>query len=168
MSAKARAAGGVPDANVIGDCEGAMKYIKASPYSNGKVGVIGTCSGGRHSFLAACRVKGFDAAVDCWGGRVVQAQADLTAAQPVAPIDLTKDLSCPLLGIFGNDDQSPTPEQVNRHEEELKKHGKKYTFHRYDGAGHGFWYYHTDRYRPTQAMDAWSKVFQFFAENLKG
>ncbi len=167
MAAKARAAGGVPDDSVVGDCEGAMKYLKGLPYSNGKVGLIGTCSGGRHTFLTACRVKGFSAAVDCWGGRVICAKEELTPAQPVAAIDYTKDLSCPLLGIFGNEDQNPPPAQVNQQEEALKKFGKDYKFHRYDGAGHGFWYYHTDRYRPVQAMDAWSKVFEFFGRNLK-
>jgi carboxymethylenebutenolidase len=167
MAAKARAAGGVPDDSVVGDCEGAMKYLKGLPYSNGKVGLIGTCSGGRHTFLTACRVKGFNAAVDCWGGRVVCAKEELTPAQPVAAIDYTKDLSCPLLGIFGNEDQNPPPAQVNQQEKALKKFGKDYKFHRYDGAGHGFWYYHTDRYRPVQAMDAWSKVFAFFGEHLQ-
>ena len=167
VSAKARAEGGVPDDSVVGDCEGAMKYLRTQPYSNGKVGVIGTCSGGRHAFLAACQVEGLNAAVDCWGGGVITAKEDLTPARPVAPIDYTEKLGCPLLGIFGNEDQSPTPEQVNRHEEELKKYGKNYTFHRYDGASHGFWYYHTERYRPTQAMDAWNKVFEFFGEHLR-
>ena len=81
--------------------------VKALPYTNGKVGIIGTCSGGRHSVLVASSVQGFDAVVDCWGGRVVMAQEDLTPAMPVAPIDLTEQLSCPILGLFGNDDQSP-------------------------------------------------------------
>lgn len=166
MAAKARAAG-VSDDSVVGDCEGAMKYLRALPYSNSKVGIIGTCSGGRHSFLAACRIEGIDAAVDCWGGRVVASKEELTPNQPVAPIDYTEKLSCPLLGLFGNEDQFPTPEQVNRLEEELKKYGKNYKFYRYDGAGHGFWYYHTDRYRPQQAMDAWNKVFEFFGEHLQ-
>ena len=43
---------------------------------------------------------------------------------------------------------------MNQHEEELKKHGKNYEFHRYDGAGHGFFYWHRPLYRPEQAMDA--------------
>ena len=85
---------------------------------------------------------------------------------PVAPIDMTKDLSCPLLGLFGNDDRAPSPEQVNQHEAELKKHGKSYEFHRYDGAGHGFFYWHRPLYRPEQAMDGWSKVFAFFGKHL--
>ena len=166
ISAKVRNEGGVPDESVVGDCAGAIKYIKSQPNSNNKVGVIGTCSGGRHAFLLACQASGVDAAVDCWGGRVAVPKEELTPSQPVAPIDYTEKLDCPLLGIFGNDDHNPTPEQVNRLEEELKKHGKNYAFHRYDGAGHGFWYYHTEMYRPKQAMDSWEKVFEFFGEHL--
>ena len=166
VSARVRKEGGVPDESVIGDCEGAIKYLKSQPCSNNKVGVIGTCSGGRHAFLAACQASGVDAAVNCWGGRVVASQEELNPAQPVAPIDYTEKLNCPLLGIFGNDDHNPTPEQVNRLEEKLKKYGKNYSFHRYDGAGHGFWYYHTEMYRPKQAMDSWNKVFEFFWEHL--
>lgn len=167
VAAKARDAGGVSDDSVMGDCEGALKYLTALPYSNGRTGVIGMCSGGRHAFLAACRVSGINAAVDCWGGRVVASKENLTAAQPVAPIDYTHQLGCPLLGLFGNEDQFPTPEEVDLHEEELKKYGKDYKFYRYDGAGHGFCYYHTDRYRPQQAMDAWERVFDFFEEHLR-
>ena len=77
-----------------------------------------------------------------------------------------KDLLTPLIGIFGNDDRAPSPEQVNQHEAELKKHGKNYEFHRYDGAGHGFFYWHRPLYRPEQAMDGWSKVFAFFGKHL--
>ena len=68
---------------------------------------------------------------------------DLTSNHPVAPIDFPASLRCPLLGLFGNDDQAPTPEQVDQHEEKLKAASKNYEFHRYDGAGHGFFYYHT-------------------------
>lgn len=167
VAAKARSLGGVPDASVIGDCDGALRYLKSQPYSNGKIGIIGTCSGGRHAFMAACQLNGLDAAVECWGARVVAAPADLTPAQPVAAIDMTPDLGCPLLGIFGNDDKYPTPEQVDKHEAELKKYGKDYTFYRYDGAGHGFWYYHTESYRPKQTMDSWQKLFEFLAQHLR-
>ena len=168
VAAKARAQGGVPDESVIGDCEASLRYLKSLPNSNGKVGIIGSCSGGRHAYLVACRVKGFNATVDCWGGRVVMSKEELTAQCPVAPIDYTKDLSSPLLGLFGNDDQNPSPEMVNKLEAELKKYGKDYEFHRYDGAGHGFWYYDRPAYRPQQAMDGWQKVFTFFSKHLQG
>lgn len=166
IAATARGAGGVSDDQVLGDCEAALGYLKAQPNSNGKVGVIGTCSGGRHSYMVACRSDAFDAVVDCWGGNVVMPAANLTENQPVAPIDYTENLSCPVLGLFGNDDQSPPPEQVDQLEAELKKHGKDYEFHRYDDAGHGFWYYHRPMYRQEQAMDSWEKMFAFFGKHL--
>ena len=166
VAAKVRAAGGVPDDQVVGDVEGAMRYLRSLPYINGKVGVFGTCSGGRHACLTACRAKGFDAAVDCWGGRVVMSREELTPKQPVAPIDYTRDLSCPLLGLFGEEDKGPTPEQVTRHEEELKKHGKTYAFHMYPNAGHGFFYYDRPAYRQQQAVDGWQKIFAFLQTHL--
>ncbi|MBO0894414.1 MAG: dienelactone hydrolase family protein, partial [Acidimicrobiales bacterium] len=101
-------------------------------------------------------------------GGVVMAPDQLSPARPVAPIDLTKDLNAPLLGLFGNDDQAPTPEQVDQHEAELKKLGKDYEFHRYDGAGHGFFYYQAPMYRQQQAMDGWNKIFPFFEKHLQG
>ena len=166
VGAKVRGDGGVPDDQVMGDVEGSMRYLRSLPYLNGKVGVFGTCSGGRNTLLAACRIAGFDAAVDCWGGRVVVSRDELTAKQPVAPIDYTKDLSCPLLGLFGEEDANPTPAQVDQHEEELKKHNKTYEFHMYPNAGHGFFYYDRAAYRQEQAVDGWGKLFAFFEKHL--
>jgi len=164
VAAKARGGGGVPDAQVAGDCYGASQQLKNSRNANGKVGIIGSCSGGRHAYMAACSTRAFDAVVDLWGGRVVQ--DELTAMQPASPVTMTKDLNCPVLGIFGNDDTAPSPAQVDQHEAELKQQGKPYEFHRYDGAGHGFWYYDRPIYRPQQAMDSWGKVLDFFGRTL--
>ena len=169
VGARVRAAGGVADDQVMGDVKGAMAYLRAQPNSNGKVGVIGFCSGGRQSYLAGCTISGLDAVVDCWGGSViVNDKKDLDAKKPVAPIDLTEKMTAPLLGIFGNDDKNPDPVQVNRTEEVLRKLGKNYEFHRYDGAGHGF--FHTARpgYRPEQANDGWAKVLAFYKKYLGG
>ena len=94
------------------------------------------------------------------------APEQLTAKFPVSPLDYTKDLSCPILGLFGEEDTSPTPEQVRRHEEELKKNGKNYEFHIYPNAGHGFFYYNRPNYRQEQAEDGWKKVFAFLEKHL--
>ena len=166
VAAAARAAGGAPDAQALGDIAAAADYLRRQPISNGKIGVIGFCSGGRQAYMAACKIDGLDAAVDCWGGRVVVSPEELNERQPQAPIDMTPSMRAPLLGLFGNDDPNPDPAQVNRIEEELKRHGKEYEFYRYDGAGHGF--FATDRpgYRPEQAVDGWKKVFAFFEKHL--
>jgi carboxymethylenebutenolidase len=166
VAAAVRGVGGVADDQVLGDVAGALAYLRSLPYSSGRVAVFGTCSGGRHAFLAACRIPGFAAAVDCWGGRVVIAPEELTPKQPVAPLDYTADLGCPLLGLFGEDDRSPSPEQVARHEAALKQHGKAYVFHMYPGAGHGFFYYDRPNYRQAAAVDGWQKVFAFLGQHL--
>ena len=48
---------------------GAAAYLRNLTSANGKIGVIGYCSGGRQSVLAAATVP-LDAAVDCYGGLV--------------------------------------------------------------------------------------------------
>ena len=166
VAAKVRGDGGIPDDQAVGDFAGAMHFLRALPYVNGNVGIFGTCSGGRHAYLAACRAKGFDAVIDCWGGRVVMPPDQLNEKFLVAPLDYTEDLPCPILGLFGNEDSNPTPEQVDIHEAELKKHNKTYEFHRYDGAGHGFFYYQYAAYRQAQAVDGWQKVFAFLEKYL--
>jgi carboxymethylenebutenolidase len=161
VAAKVRAAGGIPDDQAVGDLAGAMKFLRSFTDSSGRIGVFGTCSGGRHAFLAACRTSGFDAVIDCWGGGVVMPAEALSPMRPVAPIDYTKELSCPILGLFGEEDQNPTPGMVAQHEAELKKYGKDYEFHMYAGAGHGFFYHHRPGYRQEQAVDGWGKIWAF-------
>ena len=166
VAARVRSEGGVPDDQAVGDAEGAMRYLRALPFNSSKVGVIGSCSGGRLTYLTACRVEGFDAAVDLWGGRVVMAKEEINPKMPKAPVEYTKDLSCPLLGIFGEEDTSPTPQQVSQTEQEMKKHHKSYEFHMYPEAGHGFFYYDRPSYRQEQAVDAWKKVWVFLEKHL--
>ena len=159
-------AGGQYDADVMDDTKSCLDFLKMQKTSNGKVGVIGMCSGGRHAFMAACLIEGFDAAVDCWGGGVVQAEESLKPQQPVSPHTYTEKLNIPLLGIFGNDDKRPDVNEVNALEEELKKYGKNYEFHRYDEAGHGIWYYDKPMYRQEAAMDSFNKTLDFFDRYL--
>ena len=78
VAAAARGAGGVSDTSVIADGQAALDLIKSMPTSNGKVGVIGTCSGGRHALLVGTRVPGFGAIADLWGANVVVTPDRLT------------------------------------------------------------------------------------------
>jgi len=112
-AAIARANGGVPDERLVGDAGGAAEHLRALPGSNGKVGVIGYCSGGRQSFLAACSLQ-LDAAVDCYGACVVNAPPAGMPLKVTPIVGLSKDLSCPLLGLFGADDQYPRTRRDRR------------------------------------------------------
>lgn len=110
-AATARAGGGVPDERLVGDVGGAAQWLRDRADSNGKVGVIGFCSGGRQAVLAACSLPA-DAAVDCYGAFVV-GQPPEGFPIAVSPLnDRLPSLSCPLLGLFGAEDSHPSPEQV--------------------------------------------------------
>ena len=152
-AAAARDAGGVPDEQCLGDVQGAIDTLRARSESNGKAGVIGYCSGGRQTFMVACTLD-VDAAVDCYGGR--------------ANIDLGPNLRCPLLGLFGEEDQSPSPDDVAAMAKVLEENGKTFDFHTYEGAGHAFFSVDRPSYRVDAAKDGWKQIWNFFGQHLQG
>ena len=166
-AAAARAGGGVPDEQFVGDAGAAVNALRALPTSNGKVGVIGYCSGGRHTFLTAVSLP-VDAAVDCYGAFVVGPLPDGFPLKIGPIVDKTPQLGCPLLGLFGLDDQFPNPEQVDELEAALKANNKTYEFHRYEGAGHAFFSVDRTAFRPEAALDGWQRIFSWFGTYLKG
>ncbi len=164
-AATARAQGGVPDVRLLGDVGGAAAHLRSLGTSNSKVATIGYCSGGRQSFLAACSLD-LDAAVDCYGAFVIGPPPDgfpLTV-EPIA--HLAPDLSCPLLGLFGADDQYPSTEEVAELERILTEAGKEFEFHTYEGAGHAFFSVNRPSYRPEAAMEGWQRIWEFFGRYL--
>ena len=74
-AAAARSLGGVPDDRLVGDVAGAASYLRGLTNANGRVGVIGYCSGGRQAFLAGCSLD-LQAAVDCYGAFVIEPVPD--------------------------------------------------------------------------------------------
>ncbi|GAB3153270.1 dienelactone hydrolase family protein [Microbispora hainanensis] len=165
QAAAARAKGGVPDEQLVGDVAGAAAYLKGLEHANGKVGVIGYCSGGRQTFLAACSLQ-IDAAVDCYGAFVVTPPPAEFSLKAAPLISLAGKLSCPLLGLFGADDTHPSPEEVGVLSAELDKLGKEHKFQIFPDAGHGFFATDRSSYRPAAAVEGWKKVFGFFGRHL--
>jgi carboxymethylenebutenolidase len=166
-AATARAQGGVPDERLIGDVGGAAAYLRSLPTSNGKVGVIGYCSGGRQSVLAACNLD-LDAAVDCYGAFVIGTPPEGFPLQVSNLVDQLPNLRCPLLGLFGNEDKYPSPEQVDELDEILTRLDKPHEFHRYDGAGHAFFSVDRPSYNVAAATDGWQRIETFYNTHLGG
>jgi carboxymethylenebutenolidase len=162
-AAAVRAQGGVPDEQVAADVDACARYLRAQTNANGKVGVIGHCSGGRHTFLAATAVD-IDAAVVCYGGMIVGEKSPYPVMVPL--VDRVEQVRCPILGLWGNDDQFPTPAQVDVLDEALTAAGKPHEFHRYDGAGHGFFSVDRPAYRVEAAIDGWQRISDFFGTQL--
>ncbi|MBT3989816.1 MAG: dienelactone hydrolase family protein [Rhodospirillaceae bacterium] len=158
---------GFDDKEIHADQEAAYQWlIGRDDVDNDRIGILGHCLGGRQSWLAACLNPNYKAIAIMWGGNVREGWG---AGNP-APIDLAANIKCPVLGIFGNDDGNPSPEDVDAYEQALKDAGVEYTFHRYDGAGHAFMNPTSGRdpdpYRPEASEDSWAKQLAFLAEAL--
>jgi carboxymethylenebutenolidase len=164
-AATARANGGVPDDRLIGDVAGAAAHLRSLATSNAKVGVIGYCSGGRQSVLAACNVD-LDAAVDCYGAFVVGTPPDGFPLKVTNLVDQLPNLRAPLLGLFGKEDSYPSAEQVAELDEILTADGKPHEFHSYDDAGHAFFAVERPSYRVAAANDGWERITEFYATHL--
>jgi carboxymethylenebutenolidase len=149
----------------VGDVGGAAEYLRSLPTSNGTVGVIGYCSGGRQSVLAACNLD-LDAAVDCYGALVTGTPPEGYPLKVGNLVDQIPRLRCPVLGLFGNEDKRPSPKDVDEFERLLQEHGKTYEFRRYDGAGHGFFAVDRPSYRVAAANDGWERIAEFYGRYL--
>ena len=128
------------------------------------LGITGYCFGGMMSWLGAVNNPNYKACTIFWGGGINAGRPE--DAQP--PIELAAQMPCPVMGFFGNDDQRPSPADVDEYAAALEGAGKEFTFHRYDGAGHAFQDFSRDRYRKEASDDAWEKVLAFFGQTLKG
>ena len=169
IGARVRAAGGVADAQVVGDVAGAAAYLRAQPNASGKVGDHRLLLGRPARLSDGLQRAGLRRAGGLLGRQRRGRRSGETARRPQAGRADRPDREArraPLIGIFGNDDANPNREHVNKTEAVLKKLGKDYEFHRYDGCGHAFFNWARPAYRPEQAADGWAKVFAFLKKHI--
>jgi carboxymethylenebutenolidase len=164
-AALVRAAGGVPEDRLLGDLDGAARHLRGLSSTNDRVGVIGYCSGGRQAFLAALKLP-IDAAVDCYGAFVAGIPPEGFPLKVRPLVGEAAELSCPLLGLFGAQDRTPSPEHNAELAAELTRLGKTFEFHEYPDAGHAFFAVDRPSYRPQAAVDGWRRIFDFYGRYL--
>lgn len=163
--AVARANGGIPDDRLVGDVAGCVRWLRELPTSNGKVGLIGHCSGGRHAVLAGCNIE-VDAVVDCYGAYVIRSAPAELGVRMSGLEDQLPRLSAPLLGLFGKEDKAPSPADVVVLDRLLTEYGKEHEFHSYDDAGHAFFAADRPAYRQAAAVDGYQRIAAFFARTI--
>ncbi|MBS36836.1 MAG: hypothetical protein CMO26_13040 [Thiotrichales bacterium] len=136
--------------------DGALPEVSA-------VGILGHCWGGRIAWLGACHLPDLAGCAVFYGGRI---KMPFAGGEP-APISLADQIRCPLLGIFGNDDTAPSPDDVDDYARALSDAGVLHEFHRYDCAGHGFQdFTNGQRYAEQASEDAWCKALDFFQRTV--
>ena len=159
---------GLSDAQAVRDLEAASDHLTARDDASGKVGCIGFCSGGRQTLLFACRSDKLDAAVDCWGGFITRARpdAETTPERPAPPLDMIEDLRCPLLAVFGAEDQNPAPADAQELQNRAQAYGKDVTVTVFQDAGHAFLADYRPSYREGAAFALWPQIVSYFETHL--
>lgn len=153
------------DDQVSDDCQAAFDWLAAHDSVDAdRIGIVGHCWGGRVAWVSAVNNPNYKACTIFYGGRIKVAMGDNTPP----PIELAAQMPCSVLGLFGNEDQGPSPEDVADYSAALTAAGIEHEFHGYDGAGHGFQdKFAPDRYNAEACEDAWGKAIAYFDSKLK-
>lgn len=145
---------GLPDARAVADLTAAARWLLDDKGSAGKpVGVMGFCMGGRLALMTAA------------SGAPVRACADFYGSPTLGEAEIAK-VGCPVLGIFGADDQSIPVDSIRGFEKAMTDAGRAIDVTIYPGAGHAFLNETRANYRPEQAADAWKKLLAFLSARL--
>ena len=146
-----------PDAQVTSDTAASLKYLAAQPYADMKrLGVTGFCWGGGAVWVACERFPEFKAGV-AWYGPLKAGPYPRTP-----PIDLVKDLHCPVLGLYGGQDKGIPAADIEAMRAAIKAAGKSAEIIVYPDSQHGFLADYRPSYDPKASADAWAKMLAFF------
>jgi carboxymethylenebutenolidase len=154
----------LPDADVLADVAAAAGFLEArAEVAPGRTGLVGFCVGGSYALLGAARLERVRCAVSFYGMLRYDAP---NPRKPVAPLDAARDVRCPYLGHFGEDDHLVPLDDVA----ELRKRvsGRPAEVYTYPGAGHAFHeHVRPQVYRAVAAHDAWSRTIAFLDWHLR-
>jgi len=150
------------DVTVTEDVNGTVEFIKGLPYvQKEKVGIVGFCQGGRVAYLMVGVNPSFKVCVCYYGGGIFSARGE-----GPSPFERTDQITCPVLGHFGQEDVNPSPEDVGKLDAELTKHDKTHEFYSYAGAGHAFMDFNAASYRPDADKTSWPRTMDFLKRYL--
>jgi carboxymethylenebutenolidase len=153
----------VPDAQVMADLDGALKWAAANGGDVKRAGITGFCWGGRITWLYAA--QGPVKAGVAWYGRMVGQSSALT---PKHPVDLAAQLNGPVLGLYGAADQGIPLDTVEKMKSALatgNAASKASQFVVYPEAPHAFHADYRPSYRKDPAEDGWRRALEWFKAN---
>ena len=140
-----------PD-KAIASMKKAVDYLKNEQNAQ-KIGSLGWCFGGGQSLQLSLNEE-LDATVIYYGS-LVDDKEQLMNIKP------------PVLGIFGEEDNSIPVSDVRSFESALNDLGVKNEIHIYPGVGHAFANPSGSSYAKEETIDAWGKTVRFLNNNLK-
>lgn len=149
-----------PDAQVMADLDGALKWAAANGGDVGKAAITGFCWGGRITWLYAAHAP-VKAGV-AWYGRLV---GNATEQTPRHPVDIAANLKAPVLGLYGGADAGIPLDTVDKMKSALAAGtpaAKASQFVVYPDAPHAFHADYRPSFRQGPAEDGWKKALAWF------
>jgi carboxymethylenebutenolidase len=146
------------DQELFSDLDATTAWAGSQGGDMNRLGIIGFCRGGRSVWLYATHNAGLKAGVAFYGSLM----GPQSAAMPKSAFDLATEVKAPVLGLYGAEDESITPDQVEAMKERLVAAGKIAKFKIYPGAGHGFFADYRQSFRAEMARDAWMEMQAWF------
>lgn len=153
----------VPDAQVMADLDGALKWAAANGGDVRKAAITGFCWGGRITWLYAAH--GPVKAGVAWYGRLVGTASDLT---PRHPVDVAAGLKAPVLGLYGSADTGIPLDTVDKMKAALANGSpaaRASQFVVYPEAPHAFHADYRPSFRQGPADDGWKRALEWFKAN---
>ncbi|WP_312240890.1 dienelactone hydrolase family protein [Pantoea sp.] len=150
----------VPDTQVLSDLDHVANWAARNGGDIRRMGITGFCWGGRISWLYAAHNPQLRAAV-AWYGRLT---GDKTLKQPKHPIDVAVDLTAPVLGLYGGQDEGIPLESVEQMRQALRAANANAEIVVYPDAGHAFNADYRPSYHAEAAKDGWSRMLTWFRQ----
>src|ERR1700691_2779331 len=152
----------VPDQQVASDLDATVAWERSTRKAdNSRLGITGSCCGGRQVWLYAAHSPALKAGVG-WYGPLQTQPSDL---RPKNPIDLVTQINAPILGLYGGKDMGIPLAQIEQMRAALKAAGKPSEIVIYPDAGHGFNADYRPSYNPQAAKDGWNRLQSWFKEH---
>jgi len=133
---------------------GSAVNILKHNYNTTKVATIGWCFGGSQSLNYALSGNKVDATVLYYG-------------QPVTNTTKLSAIKWPVLGFYGDKDQSNPLDKIKEFKTDLDDMGIQNEIYIYPGIGHAFANPSGATYAPKETSDAWNKTVSFLDKYLK-
>jgi carboxymethylenebutenolidase len=156
--------GKVKASDLIADTRATVDALKGRADVGGKgIGAMGFCFGGHATFLAACELP-IAAAASFYGGGIA---VSAPGGEKPDTVDRANKIKGRVLCLFGEKDGYIPLDQVDKIRKALENARVRHEVVVYPDVGHGFFCDERADYDKKSADDAWSRVKQLFAEELR-